>query len=311
MLRAVKRFAKLYFRALLLGSGSLWRVLGFVLGAGVVGVAVWIAAQSLLPALAALVFAWLVAGQVGALRIAATDEQLVTELTTAEVPPEHREQLHAQLRIVLQTILAGQFVEHEDETDWDAVGAHFPDLEPDLSSWDEAVLRKALSEPALRTAFAEEGKRRGLPTDEYDDWDALLKDLIHIATKHARAGDFSKPVEFQWSTVDYSEIAPADLPGAGIEIRLGRGSVAHVPASPLEAAHMRYKNVCRQVEDLYGLVASGPAAVEVHEACEALEGMKPALRDEINDSLKVSVVRVSVDCPTCRRNLNLPGSRVA
>ena len=306
MLRAVKRFAKLYFRALFQGSASLWRVFGFVLGAGVYTVAVWLAGQSLPVALAALVLAVLVAGQVGALRIAANDEQVLAKLTEAGVPPEHREQLHEQLRSVLRTVLAGRVVEHEDDTDWDVFGAHFPDLGPVLSSWDEAVLRKARSGPALRTAFDEEGERRGLPTAEYDDWDALLNDLSDIATKYARAGDFSKPVEFEWSTVDYSEITPPGLPGGGIEIRLGRGSVAHVAAQPPEAVHVRYKNVCRQVEDLYGLVASGPAAVEVHQAYEALERMKPALRDEITALLKVSVVRVSVDCPTCRRNLNLP-----
>lgn len=167
-------------------------------------------------------------------------------------------------------------------------------------------LRKARSEPALRTAFDEEGKRRGLPTDEYDDWDALLNDLSDIATKQARAGDFGRPVEFQWSTVDYSEITPPGLPGGGIEIRLGRGSVAHVAAKPPEAVHMRYKNVCRQVEDLHRAVSEGLAAVEVHEAYVALEPMKLALRGEINAWLKVSVLRVRVDCPTCQRNLNLP-----
>lgn len=147
MLSAVERIAKLYFRALFQGSASLWRVFGFVLGAGVYTVAVWLAGQSLPVALAALVLAVLVAGQFGALRIAANDEQVLAKLTEAGVPPEHREQLHEQLRTVLQTVLAGQVVEHEDETDLDVFGAHFPDLEPALSSWDEAVCARRGASP--------------------------------------------------------------------------------------------------------------------------------------------------------------------
>lgn len=313
--------ASLYARSLFLGSASLLHVLAVVLGVGVYAAAATLLGLSLPVAIVVVVLVVFVAGNVGALRIAATAERHLGVLTTGEVAPAHRDQLHELLVRIFKTVWAGQPADYGDAYDGEphnrnVFAAHFPDLAIALDDWDVAVERKAESGPALGDAFTSEATRRGLPTDEYDEWDNVEKQLAQFLVERAMAGNIGAPFQLNLSYINYQGVhGPNPGPGRELEVTLGGKPIAHLPADPADTRDARYTAIVEQLNELARAIADGAEATEIYEADQAIEPKKLGLRDEINAWRRVSVLRVSGDCSTCRRNLNLtepvaPGSEI-
>ena len=179
-IRRVRDYISLYWRSLLLGTTSLWRVVSVVTGVGLYALAAWLVGLAAPICIAIAVFAFLVIGQVGALRIAHESEVELAQwrFVPAEVP--HVEQLRAIAAQLEETIRdKGVLLDYTDGASRadllkEMFTAHFPAVVDHVEEYRQARSDANRAFDALEKEMLA-GARQQFPTDQGWDTDAITR----------------------------------------------------------------------------------------------------------------------------------------
>jgi hypothetical protein len=252
--------------------------------------------------LASVVGIVLLAGVVGALRIAHGAEHELAKLRVRPVSAEHREYLRQMLQSVLLDIANDRAHDYADPPGALPLrerifAAHFPAVASEIERWNVAVNTSSIAPSLLRDRLSRELVAGGMNDPPYDGH-ALADGLANYTVGRALRSELDAPVDLQWAGYHKDGLHMLNRPERCADL----SNVADEDFRDIA------DEVIAQLDGLAEAAQGWPEALAVIEARDTLHDF-PVQR--ILDTVHAELVReqtpVAAECPGCGWGPELPG----